>query len=283
MQTKKIIYLIDNLNHGTMMNHSSLNYPSEPEYVKFMDVKIDNLKFEGIYAKIQNNIEKKGYVCLTDSNNVIVAATRNRDLLDAINESLISIPDGTPLAWYGKLVGCKRIERISGAELMRLMLEETHGLKHYLLGDTEQTINRVIEKAKKKNKDLRINGHSPPFKEKFDRNDTLEMLDEIHKDNPDIIWVSFGGGKQDIWMQQNLHLLNRGVMIGVGAAFRYYIGEIKIPPKIIQRIGMQWFFRMLDNPSKWFKAGVPKRHLTLLANFPAEIVKARKRRMRSCQ
>jgi N-acetylglucosaminyldiphosphoundecaprenol N-acetyl-beta-D-mannosaminyltransferase len=207
----------------------------------------------------------------------------DRDLLNAINESLISIPDGTPLAWYGKLVGCKRIERIAGAELMRLMLEESHGFKHYLLGDTEQTIQLVMEKAKKKNKGLQINGHSPPFKEKFDQNDTLAMLDKIHKENPDIIWVCFGGGKQDKWMQQNFHLLNRGVMIGVGAAFRYYIGEIKIPPKIIQRIGLQWFFRMLDNPVKWFGAGVPRRHLTLAANFPSEIVKARKLRKMSCQ
>jgi N-acetylglucosaminyldiphosphoundecaprenol N-acetyl-beta-D-mannosaminyltransferase len=253
----------------------------ELEYVTFMNVKIDNLDFKGINQKIRNNIEKKGYVCLTDSNNVVVAATRDQALLEAINESLISIPDGTPLAWYGKLVGCKRIERIAGAELMRLMLEDSSGLKHYLLGDTEQTIHRVMEKAKKNNKDLRITGHSPPFKEVFDQNDTLAMLAKIHQEDPDVIWVSFGGGKQDKWMQQNLHLLNRGVMIGVGAAFRYYIGEIKIPPKIIQQAGLQWFFRMLDNPGKWFRAGVPGRHLTLVANFPAELLKARKRRGRS--
>lgn len=265
------------------MKYFASKIPSEPEYVKFMDVKIDNLEFEGIYEKILRNIETKGYVCLTDSNNVVVAATKDRGLLHAINGSLISIPDGTPLAWYGKLVGCKRIERIAGAELMRLMLEESHGLKHYLLGDTDRTIQLVMEKAKNKNKGLRISGHSPPFKEQFDQNDTLAMLDEIHKENPDIIWVSFGGGKQDKWMQHNLHLLNRGVMIGVGAAFRYYIGDIKIPPKIIQRIGLQWFFRMLDDPGKWFKAGVPRRHLTLLANFPSEVVKARKRQIRSCQ
>jgi N-acetylglucosaminyldiphosphoundecaprenol N-acetyl-beta-D-mannosaminyltransferase len=254
--------------------------PAEPEYVKFMDVKINNLEFQGIDAKIRNNIEKKGYVCLTDSNNVITAATRDRALLHAINGSLISIPDGTPLAWYGRLAGCKRIERITGAELMRLMLEESDDLKHYLLGETEQTIHRVMEKAQKKNKGLRIAGHSPPFKEKFEQNDTLAMLAKIHTENPDIIWVSFGGGKQDKWMQQNLHLLNRGVMIGVGAAFRYYIGDIKIPPKIIQRLGLQWFFRMLDNPGRWFRLGMPRRYVTLAANFPAELVKARKRQKR---
>ncbi len=198
--------------------------------------------------------------------------------MQAINESLISIPDGTPLAWFGKLVGCNRIERIAGAELLRLMLEETHGLKHYLLGDTEETIQLVMEKAKRNNPSLLITGHSPPFKEEFDRNDTEAMLDRINKENPDIIWVCFGGPKQNKWMHQNYHLLNRGVMIGVGAAFRFYIGKIKIPPKIIQRIGMQWFFRMLDDPEKWFRLGVPKRHLTLLANFPSEIVKARKLR-----
>jgi len=252
--------------------------PIQPEYIKFMDVKIDNLEFEGIREKIRRNIDNKGYVCLTDSNNVVVAATRDQGLLQAINGSLVSVPDGTPLAWFGRLAGCTKIERISGAELMRLMLEETQGLRHYLLGDTEETIRLVMDKAKKNNRNLQITGHSPPFKEKFDQDDTRAMVERINKENPDIVWVSFGGGKQDKWMHHNYHLLNRGVMIGVGAAFRYYIGKIKIPPKIIQRLGMQWFFRMMDNPGKWFRNGVPKRHLTLLANFPAELHKARKLR-----
>ena len=245
----------------------------EPKYVLFKKIKIDNLNFKEVYAKIKNNIKTKGYVCLMDVG-VLIKATKDSELRQAVNESLISIADGMPLAWYGILLGCKQIERIAGAELMRRLMEDDNGLSHFLLGDTEQTISQVIQKARAANNNMRIEGYSPPFKEEFTQKETTTLFDKIAKANPDIIWVSFGGGKQDKWMRQNLHRLDRGVMIGVGAAFRFYIGQLKIPPQIIQSLGLQWFYRMLASPKNWIKRAAPNR-LEFIVNFPIEVIKAR--------
>ncbi len=245
----------------------------EPEHVQFKNVKIDNLDYRGVYAKIKNNIETKGYVCLTDVG-VVMMATNDSELRQAVNESLISIPDGKPLAWYGVLLGCKKIERIAGAELLRRFLETDNGLSHFLLGDTEQTIAQVMEKARSANKYIRISGYSPPFKDTFTQDETRELFYKINKEKPDIVWVCFGGGKQDKWMHQHLHLLGRGVMIGVGAAFRFYIGKLKIPPQIIQDLGLQWFYRMMANPKGWLRKAAPKR-IEFIVNFPVEVIKAR--------
>ena len=239
-------------------------------HVKYMGVKIDNIGYEGIIQTIQNGSKSKGYISLTCVESV-VHATRDKEFFKAINNSLLSIADGMPLAWYGKLLGCGSIQRISGPYLMQKLLNEKNGFKHFLLGDTEQTINKIIESARKNNKSVKINGYSPPFKDEFTEDDNKLIFENIHKSKPDIIWVSFGVVKQEKWMYQNLIKLKRGIMIGVGAAFRYYIGEIKVPPLIIQDLGLQWFSRLLQQPKKTAKGQIlcfPQ----FIFNFPAQLI-----------
>lgn len=246
---------------------------SEHEDVRFLGIKISNLNYKEMREKIVDNTSRGAYVCVTDVGNVI-RATKDRKFYKAINDSLISVPDGMPLAWYGKLVGCRKINRVSGMQLLMRLLEEENGLKHFLLGDTEETIRKVKEKAQKANEKIRISGFSPPFKESFDEFDNRTIFSKIDRESPDVIWVSLGGGKQDKWMHENIHRLKKGVMIGVGAAFRFYIGEIKTPPNIFQSLGLQWFFRMVQNPRilRNQLQTFPK----FIINFPFEVTRARK-------
>lgn len=247
----------------------------EIEHVLFKGIKINDVGMRDIYEIIRNNRHHKGYVCLNDVSN-IMAAAKDKEMSDSINQSLLSISDGTPLPWYGRLVGCKRIERIAGFELMSHIMEDCNGFKHYLLGDTEQTINRVIAKARNANSNLKIAGYSPPFKAKFSEEDNEIIFDKINREDPDIIWVSFGAWKQEKWMHQNLRRLNRGIMAGVGAAFKYYIGDLYMPPKFIQKLGLQWLFRiMTSKPSR--KTFTTLRFRTKFAfHFPFEVIKGRR-------
>ena len=245
----------------------------EPAYFNFRGVKIDNVRLENIMEIITAKINQKGYICVNDVRNVIIASG-DRVFGNAINESLLSIADGTPLAWYGRLVGFKRIQRVAGFELMATMLESENSFKHYLLGDTEETISRVIEKARKTNANIRIVGQSPPFRMQFSEHENEMICEKINREDPDIIWVSFGGGKQEIWMHQNIDKLRRGVMVGVGAAFRFYIGDLYIPPKLFQKLGMQWVFRMINTPRAFhfYIRTFPK----FCFYFPFEVLKGRR-------
>ena len=245
----------------------------EPAYFNFRGVKIDNVRLENIMEIITAKINQKGYICVNDVRNVIIASG-DRVFGNAINESLLSIADGTPLAWYGRLVGFKRIQRVAGFELMATMLESENSFKHYLLGDTEETISRVIEKARKTNANIRIVGQSPPFRKQFSEHENEMICEKINREDPDVIWVSFGGGKQEIWMHQNIDKLRRGVMVGVGAAFRFYIGDLYIPPKLFQKLGMQWVFRMINTPRAFhfYIRTFPK----FCFYFPFEVLKGRR-------
>ena len=97
--------------------------PREIEYLKFMGVKISNVQYPQVCEIIRRNTQNKGYICLIDVGNVI-SASKDKELLEAINGSLLSVADGMPLAWYAKLLRCKRIERMSGAALMQRLLEK---------------------------------------------------------------------------------------------------------------------------------------------------------------
>jgi N-acetylglucosaminyldiphosphoundecaprenol N-acetyl-beta-D-mannosaminyltransferase len=170
----------------------------EIKYFQYLGVKINNVDFPTVSKTIANNIKGRGYICLTDVGNVI-SATRDRQLLEAINRSLLSIADGMPLAWYRKMIGRNGVERISGMGLMKKLLERSE-FKHYLLGDTQETINTVIEKARRDNTRIKIYAYRPPFKETFDENDNKNILSKINAEDPDIVWVAFGGRKQNKWM-----------------------------------------------------------------------------------
>jgi len=257
---------------------------SDVAFVKYQGVKVSNICYRNVLETVSTMVEQgtRGYICLTDVSNLI-AATTNESLRRAINESFLSLADGTPLVWYAWLVGCKEIERISGASLLHDFLADLKGCRHYLLGDTERTIERVIAKARQINPDIQITGYSPPFKE-FDAEDNRQMIDRIKMADADLIWVCFGGVKQECWMKENLASLDRGVMIGVGAAFRFLIGDIVTPPLIFQKMGLQWLFRLVHEFVRTPLRGIKIIHqrnilgskVSYLVHLPKEVKVARR-------
>ncbi|MEI8210290.1 MAG: WecB/TagA/CpsF family glycosyltransferase, partial [Methylococcales bacterium] len=134
------------------------------------------------------------------------------------------------------------------------------------------------------NSSIKISGYSPPFKE-FDDEDNELIMKKIKKAAPDIIWVCFGGWKQEKWMNHNICNLDKGVMIGVGAAFRWLIGDIITPPQIFQNMGFLWLFRMINDIVKKPITSLKEVHrrrqlsskLIFMLHFPHEVIMARKR------
>lgn len=212
--------------------------------VHYKGVKVNSVDYKSAYRIIKDTIHnnQKGYVCVTDVVNV-VNASKDSHFRNAVNASLLSVADGMPLVWFAKLAGHKGIGRISGMDIMVKLFCEPDCFKHYLLGDTEERLQRVMSKARQINGAIKICGHSPPFR-KWNEEDTREIFAKLNRENPDIVWVCLGGGKQDKWMYDNIDKLDRGVMIGIGAAFKWFLGDLYVPPVIFQKMGLQWAFRL---------------------------------------
>jgi N-acetylglucosaminyldiphosphoundecaprenol N-acetyl-beta-D-mannosaminyltransferase len=219
------------------------------ECFSFKGVKVNSVNIERAINQIIKALYygRPNYVCVNDVGNIVNSYRKNERLRNAINESYLSLPDGRPLSIYGKLIGYEDIGRVSGAVIMKYLFGEN--LSHCFIGDTEELHNRLAENVRNNFQNAFIKGgYSPPFKE-WSEKDNEEIIKKINEFAADIVWISFGGGKQEVWMHENYKKIKRGVLIGIGAGFRWYLGDIKQAPTFLQKLSLEWLFRLVQQPS----------------------------------
>ena len=188
------------------------------------------------------------YICVSNPRTVTYA-TRHKDYLKVMSNSLMNIPDAEPIPWAAKLWGLKEVKRTMGPMLFNDMLtDKDNGIKHFLLGDTDETLTKLKEKYKDANI---VGSFSPPFcgLEEYDYEGMAKM---INKSGADLIWVSMRAPKQDFFSQRISPLLDHKICIGVGAAFRFNLGEYKMAHPFIKKLGLMGLFWGKKNQS-WGK------------------------------
>lgn len=232
-------------------------------YIKDIKISCCNLESSSDNAISYVKTEGKNYICVTDAGNLVNAYRKSPELKEAINKSFLSLPDGIPVAKIANLKGIKDIDRVAGQDFMKEVFIKTSGsdLKHFFLGDTDEILQALKKKLLAEYK-INISGcYSPEFGTWTEKTND-EIIRRINEAEPDLIWVSLGGGKQEIWMKNNYKKLNKGLMTGVGAAFRFFTGDIKRAPVYIQKAGFEWLHRLAHQPGKMFK-----RYATTLPYF----------------
>ncbi|MEO6695345.1 MAG: WecB/TagA/CpsF family glycosyltransferase [Ignavibacteria bacterium] len=221
----------------------------------FKNIKVSCCDSESAVAEViaHSKLNKPHYICVTDVGNIVNAHRKSPALKEAINNSFISLPDGRPVSLFAKLKGITNIDRVAGPDFMEKVFEKTSGTEttHFFLGDTGEIHRSLKAKLSKKYK-LNVTGSLSPEFGTWTPEINDSIIKAIKTADPDFIWVSLGGGKQEIWMKENFEKLNKGIMVGVGAAFRFYTGDIKRAPYIFQRLGFEWFFRLIQQPRKMF-------------------------------
>ncbi len=222
-----------------------------------LGVKISVTNLEDACEFIETRIPEKAsaYVCIAPVA-TIVDCQKDEEYLHVVNHSAMTTPDGMPIVWLGKLKGNKSIRRTYGPDLLMKFCELScdKGYKHYFYGGTEDSNRLVEENLKKKFPNLNIVGrYSPPFRPNKKGREDVQKIKEINALNPDVLWVGLGSPKQDFWMHQHQSQLKVGVMIGVGAAFDFIAGTKRQAPRWMQKIGLEWFFRLCSEPKRLWK------------------------------
>lgn len=222
-------------------------------YIKGIKVSCCDLQSSVSETISNTKLQKPNYICVTDAGNLVNAYRKSPGLKDAINNSLISLPDGKPISVFAKLKGIRSIERVAGPDFMEKLFEATSGtvIRHFFLGDTDEIHDKLRKKISAEYRIEIAGSFSPEFNSWNEQTDR-EIVTRLKEADADIIWVGLGGGKQEIWMKNNFMKLDKGIMIGVGAAFRFYLGEIKRAPLFFQNVGLEWFFRLIQQPGKMF-------------------------------
>ncbi len=205
---------------------------------------------------------RPGYVCVTGVNGTVLAQ-RDPDFCRIHNESFLTVPDGMPLVWYARMMGEKTIERVSGPDLMIEVLKQSAGCgySHYFYGDTDETLQRMRQMIEDRFPRTAIVGmYSPPFRPLTDT-EVDATVSEINRLHPTFVWVGLGCPKQERWMGRVSRHIESSILMGVGAAFRFLIGEYRHPPRLIQFCGLEGiYWRVLRRPRyvvKWYAYHVP--------------------------
>jgi N-acetylglucosaminyldiphosphoundecaprenol N-acetyl-beta-D-mannosaminyltransferase len=181
------------------------------------------------------------YICVSNVRTVIYA-NKHEDYLDLMNNSYMNIPDGMPLIWAARIWKIKNAQRTMGPELFKnLLVNSQNNIKHFLLGDTPDTLQNICDKLKKENQSLIAGTLSPPFCS-LDEYDYQHYAQLINESNADVVWVSMTAPKQDYFAVRLLPYLKNKTIIGVGAAFRLSLKREKQLSKLIQQTGLTGFF-----------------------------------------
>jgi N-acetylglucosaminyldiphosphoundecaprenol N-acetyl-beta-D-mannosaminyltransferase len=214
-----------------------------------VNIEFDKKRIDSI---IQTTIEKKGkgYVCSVESNNLTVA-NKSPEFLKVVNGALINICDGSVIAKILSLIYKQNFDSYIGADLFIKYIKMCK-YKQFFLGNYREILDSLRCNLSKIDPAISSMAFEElPYK-KVEEFDYLAIAAMINKEKPDIIWVSLGAPKQEIFMSYLLPYLDQGVMFGFGAIFNFNseVGKVRRAPIFLRNIYLEWLYRAFNEPRK---------------------------------
>ena len=195
----------------------------------------------------------RGYVCVTGVHGVM-EAQRDKDFLRILNESMLTVPDGMPTVWIGRAKGHRGMSRVYGPTLLLDVCRRsaTTGHSHFFYGGGPGVADELARRLTERFPGLRVVGtFTPPFRP-LNEAEEEDLVRRVAEERPDFLWVGLSTPKQERFMAAYQGRLAAGVMLGVGAAFDMHSGRTRQAPRWVQRSGLEWLFRMLQEPRRLF-------------------------------
>jgi N-acetylglucosaminyldiphosphoundecaprenol N-acetyl-beta-D-mannosaminyltransferase len=245
----------------------------EDKRINVLGVGISALTIDSAWTAILTRLRegRQGYITVTGVHGVS-ECQKDPELRRIHNESSLTTPDGMPLVWMGRLqgVGPEKMSRVYGPDLMLDVMErgQTEGLRHYLFGGGDGVAELLREKLLSRFPAVKVVGtYSPPFRP-LSEEEERSLVVELQHLRPHCLWVGLSTPKQERIMS---HLLARYrvspehaagedirlpaplMMFGVGAAFDFHAGLIPQAPRWMQRVGLEWSFRLRCEPRRLWK------------------------------
>jgi N-acetylglucosaminyldiphosphoundecaprenol N-acetyl-beta-D-mannosaminyltransferase len=200
--------------------------------------------------------------------NVLVMARRNPDFREILHAYFWNLPDGVPSVWILKLKGAKKANRCSGPDFFKRIIQETSNLpvRHFLCGGAEGTADLLKIECEKWGNHQIVGTFSPPFKP-YERADYKELATRINESKADIVWIGLGAPKQIYFSNELAKYTNVHFIVPIGAAFDFHTHQIKKAPRWIQKIGMEWCYRIFQEPKRLLKRYLKVVPLFIWYNF----------------
>ncbi len=185
----------------------------------------------------------------------LVYAYKNTKFKEVLDNFFMNLPDGMPGVWIGRLKGATEMMRCYGPDFFREVLIATKGqnIRHYFCGGKEGIADKLKTICEERfgNKNV-VGTHSPPFRDLTDE-ELKNLAMDINSKKTNIVWIGLSTPKQEIFAYRLSKFTNVNFICTVGAAFDFHTGKVREAPKWIQKIGMEWFFRLIMEPRRLWK------------------------------
>lgn len=221
--------------------------------IEMMNCLMDNLSMAETIERVEEFIasgEPHQHVVVNVDK--IVKANRDPELRNIINGCPLISVDGMPLLWAAKILGKPIKERVTGIDLFTALVEEAAHKRWriYFLGAREEVVRRVVDQFQDQYPTLEIagwrNGYWTPAEEK-------DIVDSIRSSRPDILFVAISSPRKEQFLGAHSQALSIPFAMGVGGSFDVISGKIRRAPRIMQNLGLEWFFRFLQEPRRMFR------------------------------
>jgi N-acetylglucosaminyldiphosphoundecaprenol N-acetyl-beta-D-mannosaminyltransferase len=239
--------------------------------VDVLGVGISAIDMPQAVAEITRWVEEgeRHYVCVTGVHGVM-EARRDPELLRIHNASGLTTPDGMPMVWAGHRAGAPGMRRVYGPDLMLEVcaLAAERGWSSFFYGGGQGVPELLAERLTARFPGLRVAGTwSPPFRPLTSEEDRA-VVDRINRSGADLVWVGLSTPKQERWMAAHTGRLDANALLGVGAAFDIHAGLLPQAPSWMQRLGLEWLYRLGREPRRLWR-----RYLHNNPRFVVEILR----------
>ena len=222
--------------------------------INFLDIPIDVLTMNETLYRVELAIKNQEHLHHTVVNaGKIVLMQNNKELRRSVIDADLINADGQSVVWAAQLLGKDIPERVSGIDLMEKLVSISHENKYkcYFLGATEEVVSKVVDIYRGQYSEDIIAGYRNGY---FDKDQELQISKEIAASGANILFVAITSPKKEIFLntyKEELQEVN--FIMGVGGSFDVISGKVRRAPLWMQNSGLEWFFRVLQEPKRMWK------------------------------
>ena len=227
------------------------------EKQQFLNTYVNNLSMKDCLDAIDSLVtqDKKSYIVAVNVD-VIVKLEDDPYLKKIVDNADLVLVDGKPLQWIAKYQGNPIKEKISGSDLVPLLLKQASdkGQSVFIIGGKDGIAQKAKSNIEKSNPKIKIVGtYAPPLGFEKDQKELDKINVMISDCHPDILIACFGCPKQEKWIYENYLKYEAKLSVCAGATVDFLAGNVKRAPKWISNIGFEWFYRFLQEPKRLFR------------------------------
>ncbi len=170
-------------------------------------------------------------------------------------EKATILADGMPIVWLLKLMrfSAERDQRVTYVDFIWPLLEAArdNDWTVYHVGQHASVQQKALEEIKNRLPGITINGHDGYFDQSAGSAESLQVVEQINSSKTDVLLVGFGAPKQEIWINAHREKLDAAVVFSCGACMEYVAGHVKTPPRWMGKLGLEWSYRLFENPRRF--------------------------------